>query len=200
MYFPWNKIPGQKISRQKIAGRKIVGPENSRNSNLSWNLRFFWGRKFQDFILKRQKIPGFLTQHNSRSENSVTEFSRTFNLSRTRFRCFLMHLGIMYFPHIKKPLGHPHSSQGAICKLLVRNSRTCPVPLLCRTESGTMDPLVRPHVISPKMAFLLYVFCPNQNLLGTSTLSFERACWQRVLGFPFIPSPAGDVKEIFSLG
>ena len=65
MYFPWNKIPGQKISRQNIAGRKIVGPENSRNPNLSWNLRIFL-----------EKIPGFLNHHNYRSENSVTEFLR----------------------------------------------------------------------------------------------------------------------------
>ena len=53
MYFPWNKIPGKKISRQNIAGRNIWGPENSRNTNLSWNLRNYFWRKFQDFILNR---------------------------------------------------------------------------------------------------------------------------------------------------
>ena len=53
MYFPWNKIPGQKISRQNIAGRNIWGPENSRNTNLSWNLRNYFWRKFQDFISNR---------------------------------------------------------------------------------------------------------------------------------------------------
>ena len=51
--FPGNKIPGQKISRQNIAGWKILGPENSRNTNLSWNLRNYFWRKFQDFILNR---------------------------------------------------------------------------------------------------------------------------------------------------
>jgi len=35
-------------------------------------------RKFQDFFFRGQKIPGFLAPLNSRIENSVTEFPRTF--------------------------------------------------------------------------------------------------------------------------
>ena len=35
-------------------------------------------RKFQDFFLLEQKIPGLLTLLNSWTTNSVTEFSRTF--------------------------------------------------------------------------------------------------------------------------
>ena len=64
--FPGNKIPGQKISRQNIAGWKILGPENSGNTNFSWNSRkknrensrifSLEGRKFQDFWL--HLIPG----------------------------------------------------------------------------------------------------------------------------------------------
>ena len=79
-----------------------MGPENSRNPNLSWNLRNFFGENSRILFLSGQKIPGFLNQLNSRSENSLTEFSRTFNPSRTVdlevFLCILC---------IKTTLKHP---------------------------------------------------------------------------------------------
>ena len=76
--FPGNKIPGQKISRQNIAGWKILGPENSGNTKFSWNSRKKIRENSRIFFFRGQKIPGFLAPLNSRIENSVTEFPRTF--------------------------------------------------------------------------------------------------------------------------
>ena len=76
--FPGNKIPGQKISRQNIAGWKILGPENSGNTSFSWNSRKKIRENSRIFFFRGQKIPGFLAPLNSRIENSVTEFPRTF--------------------------------------------------------------------------------------------------------------------------
>ena len=76
--FPGNKIPGRKISRQNIPGWKILGPENSRNTNFSWNSRIFFWENSRIFFFRGQKIPGFLAPLFSRIENSVTEFPRIF--------------------------------------------------------------------------------------------------------------------------
>ena len=84
-YSYWNarifretKSRDRKFPDGTFQDRKILGPENSRNSIFSRNSRNIFLRKFQDFFLLEQKIPGLLTLLNSWTTNSVTEFSRTF--------------------------------------------------------------------------------------------------------------------------
>ena len=76
--FRETKSRDRKFPDGTFQDRKILGPENSRNSIFSRNLRNIFLRKFQDFFLLEQKIPGLLTLLNSWTTNSVTEFSRTF--------------------------------------------------------------------------------------------------------------------------
>ena len=76
--FRETKSRDRKFPDRTFQDRKILGPENSRNSIFSRNSRNIFLRKFQDFFLPEQKIPGLLTLLNSRTKNSVTEFSRTF--------------------------------------------------------------------------------------------------------------------------
>ena len=66
------KFPDRILQDGKFWDQKIPGIPNfhgiqEKNS-----------RKFQDFFFRGQKIPGFLAPLNSRIENSVTEFPRTF--------------------------------------------------------------------------------------------------------------------------
>ena len=76
--FRETKSRDRKFPDGTFQDRKILGPENSRNSIFSRNSRNIFLRKFQDFFLLEQKIPGLLTLLNSWTTNSVTEFSRTF--------------------------------------------------------------------------------------------------------------------------
>ena len=76
--FRETKSRDRKFPDRTFQDRKILGPENSRNSIFSRNSRNIFLRKFQDFFLLEQKIPGLLTLLNSWTTNSVTEFSRTF--------------------------------------------------------------------------------------------------------------------------
>ena len=76
--FRETKSQDRKFPDRTFQDRKILGPENSRNSIFSRNSRNIFLRKFQDFFLLEQKIPGLLTLLNSWTTNSVTEFSRTF--------------------------------------------------------------------------------------------------------------------------
>ena len=76
--FRETKSRDRKFPDRTFQDRKILGPENSRNSIFSRNSRNIFLRKFQDFFLLEQKIPGLLTVLISWTKNSVTEFSRTF--------------------------------------------------------------------------------------------------------------------------
>ena len=76
--FRETKSRDRKFPDRTFQDRKILGPENSRNSIFSWNSRNIFLRKFQDFFLPEQKIPGLLALLSSRTKNYVTEFSRTF--------------------------------------------------------------------------------------------------------------------------
>ena len=76
--FRETKSRDRKFTDRTFQDRKILGPESSRNSIFSRNSRNIFLRKFQDFFLLEQKIPGLLTLLNSWTTNSVTEFSRTF--------------------------------------------------------------------------------------------------------------------------
>ena len=84
--FRETKSRDRKFPDRTFQDRKILGPENSRNSIFSRNSRNIFLRKFQDFFLPEQKIPGLLTLLNSRTKNSVTEFSRTFFTFLSPFR------------------------------------------------------------------------------------------------------------------
>ena len=59
--FRETKSRDRKFPDGTFQDRKILGPENSRNSIFSRNLRNIFLRKFQDFFLPEQKIPGLLT-------------------------------------------------------------------------------------------------------------------------------------------
>ena len=76
--FPGNKIPGQKISRRNVPGQENSGTRKFQEFHFFPEFEKYFLRKFQDFFLLEQKIPGLLTLLNSWTTNSVTEFSRTF--------------------------------------------------------------------------------------------------------------------------
>ena len=89
--FPGNKIPGQKISRRNVPGQENSGTRKFQEFHFSRNSRNIFLRKFQDFFLLEQKIPGLLTLLNSWTTNSVTEFSRTFFLHSCAFKGSIKH-------------------------------------------------------------------------------------------------------------
>ena len=72
------KFPDRTLQEGTFGDQKIPGIPICHGI---WEIIF--GENSRISFQTGQKIPGFLNQLNSRSENSLTEFSKTFYLSRT---------------------------------------------------------------------------------------------------------------------
>ena len=99
------KFPDRTLQEGTFGDQKIPGIPICHGI---WEIIF--GENSRILFWTGQKIPGFLTQLYSRSENSLTEFSKTFNLSRT-----------VYLEVFLKRI----------------QTTLISTPLLCRKESGT---------------------------------------------------------------
>ena len=100
------KFPDRTLQEGTFGDQKIPGIPICHGI---WEIIF--GENSRILFWTGQKIPGFLTQLNSRSENSLTEFSKTFNLSRTvDLEVFLKRVPAS-LKCIVLPSFHPNSSK-----------------------------------------------------------------------------------------